>query len=147
MPLKNPYDTHVNSSDATGVKFQCDVDPNDKSLIASLRPAKGTLQLVVLNLLKNLCNDLRDLGITHYRVDGDEILDILTGAKPLSRGQVERLRRTTVGSTGPIPERFLLDSGRTSVREKVAGTTPKSRNVAKRTGEGVKRDRTTGRKD
>ena len=145
MPLKNPYDYHVNSS-ALGVKFQCDVDPLDKALITSLRPARGTLQLVVLNLLKNLCNDLRDLGINHYCVDGDEILDILTGPKPLSRGQIERLRRTTVGTIGEIPPRFFLDSRGTSVREKVAGTKTKSSDATKRTSQGVQRNRTTSRK-
>lgn len=146
MPLKNPYTTKIDSADGTGVKLQCDIDPNDKSLIVGIRPSKGTIQLVVINLIKHLCDDLRELGIHAYRTDGDELLAILTESRPLNVEQIERIRRSSVGLTGRIPSRFLNDRGRSEVRKASTKSSAKSSNSKKRTSEGIKQDRGEGRK-
>jgi hypothetical protein len=139
MPLKNPYPTKIDSADETGSKLQCDISPADKALIMSLRPAKGTIQLVVNNLLKNLCDDLRELNIHGWRLDGDELLTILTDKRPFSEHQLDKLRKSTAGTTKPVSERLLEHRRGTSVREKAPELEVKSANPTKRSTRGKQR--------
>jgi hypothetical protein len=145
MPLRNPYNHKIDSADETGVKLQCDIDPNDKALLVGLRPAKGTIQLIVINLLHTLCNDLRDLGITSYRPDADDVIATLVESRPFSPEQLARVRQSLVGTHGQIPERFLVDRGGTGVREKTAGAKTKSGHAKERTSSRVERNRKEGR--
>src|SRR5258708_6620099 len=124
--LTNPYPTKLDSADGTGIKLQCDIHPADKALIMSIRPSKGTTQLVVNNLIKNLCDDLRELNITGWQLDGDTILTILTERRELSEAQCERLRHTSICTPGTVSPRILDYRGRTSVRKETTKSKAKS---------------------
>jgi len=139
--LTNPYPNTINSGSDydSGMKFQCDVHPGDKALIMALRPSKGTLQLVVNNLLKNLCDDIRNLNITGWQLDGDQILSILVERRDLTESQCERLRHTSICALGAVPPRLLDNRRGTSVRKKAAKPTPQSTNSQKRTPRRVER--------
>src|SRR6266403_946306 len=139
--LSNPYPNTINSGSDydSGLKFQCDVHPGDKALLMSLRPSKGTLQLIVNNLLKNLCDDIRELNITGWQLDGDTILSILVERRELNESQCERLRHTSICALGAVPPRLLEHRGRSSVREKATKPKAKSTNSPKRTSRRVER--------
>jgi len=139
--LTNPYPNTINSGSDydSGMKFQCDVHPGDKGLLMSLRPSKGTLQLIVNNLLKNLCDDIRELNITGWQLDGDQILTILVERRELSESQCERLRHTSICALGAVPPRLLDNRRGTSVREKAPKLKAKSSNSQKRTPRRVER--------
>jgi hypothetical protein len=143
--LTNPYPNTINSGSDydSGMKFQCDVHPGDKALLMSLRPSKGTLQLIVNNLLKNLCDDIRELNITGWQLDGDQILTILVERRELSEGQRERLRHTSICTVGTVPPRILDYRGGTSIRKKASKLTSKATNTPKRTPRRVERIRET----
>lgn len=137
--LTNPYPHKLDSADLSGKKFQADIHPGDKALLMSLRPSKGTIQLVVNNLIKNLCDDLRELNVTGWLPDGDNILTILTERRDYSEEQLERLRHTTVCTSGSVPPRLLVNQRRRGVREKVTESKAKSTDSPKRTPRRVKR--------
>lgn len=141
--LTNPYSTSVNSSNDSGAKLQCDVHPGDKALIMSLKPSKGTIQLVVNNLIKNLCDDIRELNITGWQPDGDDILSILVERRAFNETQCERLRHTSICASGTVPSRLLNSRRGTSVREKAPKSKVVSPNSQKRTPRRVERVRET----
>jgi hypothetical protein len=105
--LKNPYLTPEDPGQQNALRFATYLSGEDKTLLMSIRPMRGTAQAVVNNLIRNICNDLRDLGITGYHPDADDILAILVESRHLTDSQIERLRRTTFGSTAEIPTRLL----------------------------------------
>ena len=75
MPLlKNPYPLPTSDDDKDASRFQSYISAEDKALLSSLRPVKGTAQAIVNHLINNICHDLRDLGINFYRPDADDIL-------------------------------------------------------------------------
>jgi len=118
--LTNPYPNTINSGSDydSGMKFQCDVHPGDKALLMSLRPSKGTLQLIVNNLLKNLCDDIRELNITGWQLDGDQILSTLVERRELSESQCERLRHTSICALGAVPRGFsTIEEGQAFVKK------------------------------
>lgn len=137
--LSNPYPNQINSADDSGAKLQCDIHPGDKALLMSLRPSKGTIQLIVNNLLKNLCDDVRELNITGWQLDGDQILSILTERRDLTEGQCERLRHTSICAVGTVPPRLLDSGGGTSLRQKTSKSKAESAHAPKRTVRRVKR--------
>jgi hypothetical protein len=131
MLLKNPYPLPNNEDDKDASRFQSYISAEDKSLLSSLRPVKGTAQAIVNHLILNLCHDLRDLGITFYRPDADDILAILCERRPLTDEQIVRLRRTTVGSTSEIPTWLQQHRRITSVRKGSPNVEAKSSDVQK----------------
>src|SRR5215831_14445820 len=98
MLLQNPYPYPTNEDDKDARRMQSYISAEDKALLTSLRPVKGTAQAIVNNLINNICHDLRDLGVTFYRPDADDILRVLCERRPLTDEQIVRLRRTTVGT-------------------------------------------------
>lgn len=119
--LKNPYPSKIDSADPSGWKLQTDIDPKDKALITSLRPYKGTIQLVINNLLYNIANDIRSLGITAYCPDGEDILEFLTQPRKLSVDQFDKFieRCPSVSTAEAVSSGIFVDNGRASVRETI----------------------------
>jgi hypothetical protein len=115
--IQNPYPPPKDALDRQGCRFQTYLTGEDKGLLSSLRPIRGTPQAVINHLIKNLCDDLRDLGLTSYRPDADDIFAILIERRPLSAEQVARLRRTSFGATKQVPARLLQYRGGAKVRE------------------------------
>ncbi len=121
--LKNAYEHKLNSAPGhIGEKIQCDIDPNDKALLMSLRPVKGTIQLVVNNLLFNICNDLRKLNVVGWRPDGDAILELLSRPRTLSPTQFDEFseRCTSISLVETVSSGIFDDRRRAEVRQ----TTP-----------------------
>jgi hypothetical protein len=145
--LKNPYSHIVNSGEGynTGLRIQCDIDPNDKVLLTSLRPQKGTLQLVINNLLKNLCDDLRKLNIDTWRPDGDEVLAFLTESRTIPAERLIELsvRCPSIKLTEAISSGVFNGDGSTGVREEATNTEVESSNSEVRTSKGKSRNRKT----
>jgi hypothetical protein len=115
--LKNPYPLPTNEDDKNSSRFQSYISAEDKALLSSLRPVKGTAQAIVNHLINNICHDLRDLGIHFYRPDADDILAIVCERRPLTDDQIVRLRRTTVGTTSEVPTWLQQHRRVTSVRK------------------------------
>src|SRR5438105_9598832 len=118
--LTNPYPHPTDADDKDALRFQTYLSGEDKALLMSVRPARGTAQTIVNNLIKHICDDLRELNITSFRVDADDILCVLTERRPLTSDQVSRLRRTTFGASAKVPKGLFNDSRGTEVRK---GTT------------------------
>ena len=129
MLLKNPYPLPTDSDDQDARRFQSYISAEDKALLTSLRPVKGTAQAIVNNLILNLCHDLRDLGVTFYRPDADDILTILCERRPLTDEQIVRIRRTTVGTTSQVPSWLQQHRRVTSVRKAAANHPAQSSDV------------------
>lgn len=144
--IHNPYPAPTDENDKISCRFQTYLSGEDKGLLSSIRPIRGTPQAVVNHLIKNLCNDLRDLGITSYRPDADDIFAILVERRPLSGEQIDRIRRTTVGTSKQIPSRLREHSGGSSVRKRPTDTSSSSDHSAKQTSRGVKQDRKSATK-
>lgn len=144
MPLKSPYPARINADEGTGLRIQFDIDPKDKSDIIAIWPTKGTIQLILLNLVHNLANDLRKLNIHGYQFDGSDILDILTSHRPLSDDLAQRLGRTSVGIAQTISSGLCGCEGGGSVCEKTPRDTKKSSDLTKRTAKRKSRARDQG---
>jgi hypothetical protein len=129
--LKNPYPLPTNEDDKNASRFQSYISAEDKALLSSLRPVKGTAQAIVNNLILNICHDLRDLGVNFYRPDADDILTILCERRPLTDEQIVRLRRTTVGTTSQVPTWLQQHRRRTSLHEDASNTSSESSNIQK----------------
>lgn len=138
--LENPYGHLISSANDNSRRFQCDIDAEDKAALQNLCPRKGITQLIVLNLIKNLINDLKDLQIYGtYQSAGDAIYTVLLQRRKLTFNQGEQLRCAIT----PVPEEIpqgLLHSGRGSaIREAVTDAPSEQRNAPKRTGKGKQR--------
>ena len=129
--LKNPYPLPNNEDDKDASRFQSYISAEDKSLLTSLRPVKGTAQAIVNNLILNLCHDLRDLGVTFYRPDADDILAVLCERRVLTDEQIARLRRTTVGTTSEIPTWLQQHRRITSIRKGSSNAETKPSDIQK----------------
>ena len=120
--LTNPYPPPRDSDDLYALRFQTYLSGTDKSLLMGLRPVRGTMQCVVNHLIKNLCNELRELAIDSYLPDADDVLAILVEPRPITDDQINRLRRTSVGAVGKIPKRVQQHSRGTKVRKGATNT-------------------------
>lgn len=115
--IHNPYPTPTSEDDKQACRFQTYLSGEDKGLLSSIRPIRGTPQAVINHLIKNLCDDLRELGINSYRPDADDIFAILVERRDLTEGQLVRLGCTTIGPIEQIPPRVRQHRGRTEVRK------------------------------
>src|SRR5713101_2502363 len=120
--LTNPYPQPRNEAEAELFRLQTYISGEDKSLLVGIRPMKGTAQTIINNLILNLCRDLRDLNITSFHPDADDILTVLTERRALSDTQIQRLRCTTAGLPKKVPTGLLQHSGGTSVCEGATST-------------------------
>jgi hypothetical protein len=128
--IHNPYPAPTSEEDKQACRFQTYLSGEDKGLLSSIRPIRGTPQAVVNHLIKNLCNDLRELGITSYRPDADDIFAILVEPRDLTEGQLARLRCTTIGTTQQVSKRIREYRGGTEVRKGLANPSPSSNDAA-----------------
>lgn len=117
--IHNPYPT-PRDEDKISCRFQTYLSGEDKGLLFSIRPIRGTPQAVVNHLIKNLCDDLRELGVTSYHPDADDIFAVLVERRQLTTEQRTRIRRTLTGSDKQIPTRVQQHSGGTGVRKRPA---------------------------
>jgi hypothetical protein len=136
--LKNPYLTPEDPGQQNALRFATYLDGEDKALLMSIRPIRGTAQAVINNLIKNICNDLRDLKLTGYHPDADDILAVLVESRPLTTSQVERLRRTTFGSNAEVPTRLYEHRRGSEVRERPANHPTSTHHVKGKTAGRVK---------
>lgn len=139
--LKNPYPIPTDENDQASCRFATYIDAADKALMHGLRPVKGTPQAIVNNLILNICNDLRDLKLTSYHPDADDILAILTERRPLTDEQITRLRLTTAGLSEQVPSWLQHHRRKSSVREGATGVSKQSADTKGGSTSGVKRDR------
>jgi hypothetical protein len=144
--LKNPYLTPDDPGQQAALRFATYLNGEDKALLMSIRPVRGTMQSVVNNLIRNLCNELRELNITHYHPDADDILAVLIEPRPLSTEQFERLGRTTACTIAEVSARIHEHRRRTEVREGTANPTTGADNPKKQATRGVKPPRTKNTK-
>lgn len=115
--IQNPYPTPVEDDDKGTCRFQTYLSGEDKGLLFGIRPIRGTAQAVINNLIRNLCNDLRELNITTYHPDADSILAVLIERRPLSADQLSRIRRTLTSTHKQVSTGLQQHSGSTSLRE------------------------------
>jgi hypothetical protein len=101
MPLTNPYGRRLDSSETGCAKFVSDIDAADKHRIVTLRPVKGTMQLVVNQLIHNLCRELEQYELTNYTPHGDAILGILCEPRPIDPSVATRLAAVGAVVTRP----------------------------------------------
>jgi hypothetical protein len=141
--LHNPYPSQVDNVDRDALRFQTYLSGEDKALLMSVRPIKGTAQVVINHLIKHICNDLRDLGITSYRPDADDIFTILVERRALTDDQIARLRRTTIGADQQVPTWLQQHRRGSGVRKRTANPASSTDHVAKQT---TGRKQPTGRK-
>lgn len=141
--LTNPYPPPTSEDDKAALRFQTYLSGEDKSLLMCIRPAKSTAQAVINNLIKNICNDLRDLDITSFRVDADDIFCVLTERRPLTDEQITRLRRTTVGASQKVPTWLQQHSRRTGVRKDAPDHTAGASNPTGKVNGGKQHNRKT----
>jgi len=133
--ITNPYPPPTDD-DRQSCRFQTYLSGEDKGLLSSIRPIRGTPQAVINHLIKNLCDDLRELGITSYRPDADDIFAILVERRDLTEGQLARLGCTTIGSTKQVSARIQQYRRRAEVRERLTDSSPSSHNTAGKTTRG-----------
>lgn len=150
--LTNPY-THLLNSAKDDFKLQVDVTGDDKSLLKSIMPDKGTMQLIVSNLIFNLCNELRDTHhIYGFRPDASTILSILLEPRGLNPDQIDRLSRTSAttslvcgrtptSSSPEVSEGLHQPLRGPAIREGLADHAPQPRVDASSTKQGSKRAR------
>lgn len=119
--IHNPYPIPTSDDDRSTTRFQTYLSGEDKGLLFGVRPIRGTPQAVINHLIKNLCNDLRDLKLTQYHPDADAVFSILIERRPLTADQLSRIRRALVGTSGEVSSGVQQHSGGTSVREGLAG--------------------------
>ncbi len=115
--LTNPYNHTLNSTDGTDHRITVDITGEDRALLLSLRPVKGTIQLTISNLLFNLCNELRTLDIHGYRHDGDSILSALVLQRPLTAEQRELLGHTSACVAPQVSTGVHKRRGGTRIRQ------------------------------
>lgn len=115
--IQNPYPP-PKEEDKISCRFQTYLSGEDKGLLSSVRPIRGTPQAVINHLIKNLCNDLRELGITTYHPDADDILTILVEPRPLSADQLTRIRRAVAGTDKQVSAGVRQHSRGTSVHKR-----------------------------
>lgn len=144
--LKNPYLTPEDPGQQAALRFATYLDGEDKALLMSIRPVRGTAQAVINNLIKNICNDLRDLRITSYHPDADDILAVLVESRPLTESQIDRLRRTTIGPNAEIPPRLHQHRRGPEVREGPTNPETSPDHSKKQTAGRVKHPRTKNTK-
>lgn len=140
--LKNPYPIPTEEDDKQACRFATYIDAGDRALLMSLRAVRGTAQAAVNNLILNLCNDLRDLNLTSYRPDADDILSILVERRPLTDDQLNRLRRTTLGTATTVPPWLQQHRRRTEIRKGTTESETGSSNPQSSVEGGVRRNRT-----
>lgn len=138
--IRNPYPA-PKEDDKASCRFQTYLNGEDKGLLFSVRPIRGTPQAVINHLIKNLCDELRELGITEFSPDADDIFTILVERRPLNGDQLARLRRTTLGSTKQVSERIQQYRRRSAVRQGLADPQISSHNTEKQTAGRVKQNR------
>lgn len=141
--LKNPYPppSELNENDLAACRFQTYIDAGDRALLMSLRAVRGTAQAAVNTLILHLCNDLRELNLTSYRPDADDILEILCERRPLTDDQITRLRRTSISVHQQISTGLQHNRRSSGVREGATNTKTKSTHTPGSTESGVGRDR------
>ena len=141
--LKNPYPppSDLNENDLAACRFQTYIDAGDRALLMSLRAVRGTAQAVVNTLILHLCNDLRDIQLTSYRPDADDILEILCERRPLTDDQITRLRSTSIGVHQQIPSWLQQHRRSTKLREGTTDVQTKSTNPQSSVESGVGRHR------
>ena len=139
--IHNPYPTPTDENDKVACRFQTYLSGEDKGLLSAIRPIRGTTQAVVNHLIKNLCDDLRELGITSYRPDADDIFTILVERRDLTEGQLDRLRRTTLGTPKQIPTGLREYSRGSSVRQRSTNAPSGPDHATKQVVRRVKQDR------
>ena len=115
--IHNPYPIPTDEDDKSTCRFATYISAEDKALLMALRPVRGTPQAVINHLIKNLCDELRELKLNFYRPDADDILQVLVERRQLSRRQIDRLRCTTIGTSKDVPERFRQPRGSGGVHE------------------------------
>lgn|SRR5215475_616024 len=140
--IHNPYPTSEND-DKSATRFQTYISAEDKALLMSLRPVKGTPQAIINNLILNVCRDLRDLNITSFRPDADDILAVLLERRPLTDDQLVRLRRTSIGVSEEIPTWLQYHRRRTEVRKRTSDAPTGSSHTKGETRRRVRRDSKT----
>ena len=137
--IKNPYPP-PKEEDKISCRFQTYLSGEDKGLLSSIRPIRGTPQAVVNHLIKNLCNDLRDLNITQYHPDADDIFAVLVEPRKLTADQLSRIRRTLTGNDKQISTRIQHDSRGSGVRKRLASTSLGADHIAGKTVRGKQHD-------
>jgi hypothetical protein len=118
--IHNPYPTPTSEEAKQACRFQTYLSGEDRGLLFSVRPIRGTPQAVINHLIKNLCDDLRELGITTYRPDADDIFEILVERRSLSAEQLARLRCTSVSTTKQVSARIREYRRGSEVRKRLA---------------------------
>jgi len=121
--IHNPYPIPTSDDDKAACRFQTYLSGKDRALLFGIRPIRGTPQAVINNLIKNLCDELRELNITDYRPDADDIFSILVERRALSPDQLSRIRRTIDSTDKQVPARVQQHSGGSGVRERATSTT------------------------
>ena len=127
--IRNPYPP-PRDEDKISCRFQTYLSGEDKGLLSSIRPIRGTPQAVVNHLIKNLCNDLRDIGLTAYHPDADDIFCILVERRPITAEQRVRIRRALASTNKQIPTGVRQHSGGSSVRQGLTGDALSAHNTS-----------------
>ena len=138
MIIHNPYPIPTDEDDKASTRFQTYISVEDKLLLMSLRPIRGTSQAVINHLIKNLCNELRELKLNFYRPDADDILAILVERRPLTNSQIDRLRCTTIGDSKDVPKGFRQPRRSSGLHQGASNAQAQPTNT---TGESTKRVR------
>ena len=144
--IHNPYPIPTSDDDKAACRFQTYLSGEDKGLLFGIRPIRGTPQAVVNHLIRNLCDDLRELNITTYHPDADYIFAILVERRPLSRDQISRIRRTASGLHRQVQEGVRQHSGGTSLRQGLTSPATSSNNATGEVKRRVKHSRKTSAK-
>lgn len=118
--ITNPYPIPTSDDDKATTRFQTYLSAEDKGLLFGIRPIRGTIQAVINHLIRNLCNDLRDLDIISYHPDADTIFTILVERRGLTTDQITRIRCAFAGNTRALPTGVQQHSGGTGLRKGVA---------------------------
>jgi hypothetical protein len=131
--IHNPYPIPTDEDDKVSCRFATYMSAEDKAMLMALRPVRGTPQAVINNLIKNFCDELRELKLDFYRPDADDILAILVERRALSDEQIARLRCTTFGVTEEIPARLRQQRRSSKLRERLANAPSGTNDAEKRT--------------
>lgn len=144
--IHNPYPAPTTDDEKSTTRFQTYLSGEDKGLLFGIRPIRGTPQAVVNHLIKNLCDELRELGITNYHPDADDIFTILVERRPLSTDQLTRIRRAVAGNTKQVSTGVRDNSGGTEVRKRPSSSKTSADHPAVQAIRGVKRNSKKGTK-
>jgi hypothetical protein len=137
--LNNPYPIPTDEDDKASCRFATYLSKEDKTLLMSLRPVRGTPQAVVNNLIKNFCDELRALKLDFYHPDADDILTVLVGHRKLTADQINRLRCTTFGVSSQIPTWLQHSGGGSKIRQRHSNDATKPSDVPRTTKRGINR--------